>query len=133
MIAGHNAWIDLSNNAVGGGIARINSTGELEMDGEDSLNVVFSATAHGTLALDDSVTSGYGGIISGFTANDKFDLSDIGFIQGTTSAAFFGNAVQGQLVVSDGTNTTTLRMLGNYSQTTFHVGSDNNGGTLITI
>jgi hypothetical protein len=133
VIAGRGSWIDLSNNAVGGGVARINSTGELEMDGEDSLNVVFNATAHGTLALDDSATSSYGGIISGFAANDKIDLSDIAFIQGTTNAAFFGNAVQGQLSVTDGTNTTTLRMLGNHVGQTFSVAADGHGGTIVTV
>jgi hypothetical protein len=133
VIAGRGSWIDLSNNAIGGGIARINSTGELEMDGTDSLDVVFSASAHGTLALDDSASTPYGGIISGFTANDKIDLADIGFIQGTTNAAFFGNAVQGQLTVTDGTNTTTLHMLGNYTQTAFQTASDGHGGTIVTI
>lgn len=133
VIAGRGSWIDLSNNAMGGGIARINSTGELEMDGQDSVNVVFGAGAHGVLALDDSATSAYGGLISGFAANDKIDLSDIGFIQGTTSAAFFGNAVQGQLTVTDGTDTTTLRMLGNYVTTSFQTASDGHGGTIVTI
>ena len=132
MIAGRGGWIDLENGANGGGVARINSTGELEMDGDGQLNVVFSASAHGALALDDSVTSPYGGIISGFTANDKIDLSDIDFIQGTTNAAFFGDHTQGQLIVTDGTNTTSLHMLGNFVSASFHVATDNHGGTLVT-
>jgi len=132
VIAGRGGWIDLENGAIGDGVARINSTGELEMDGDAGLNVIFSPTAHGTLALDDSVTSPYGGIISGFTANDKIDLADIGFIQGTTNAAFFGNNTQGQLTVTDGTDTTSLHMLGNYTQTSFQVASDNRGGTIVT-
>jgi hypothetical protein len=133
VIAGRGGWIYLENGAIGGGVARINGTGELEMDGDAGLNVIFSPTAHGTLALDDSVTSPYGGIISGFSANDKIDVADIGFIQGTTNAAFFGNNTQGQLTVTDGTNSTTLHLLGSYSSTTFLTTSDLHGGTLVTI
>jgi autotransporter passenger strand-loop-strand repeat protein len=89
----------------------------------------------GILQLDFS--QGFTGTIGGFASpagvTEAIDLVDIGFGAGTsvkfTEAA--GNT-SGTLMVTDGTHTANLTLLGQYSTANFSLSSDGHGGTMIT-
>lgn len=72
------------------------------------------------------------GEIAGFGGADTIDLRDVIFGSGTTLGykANSSNA-GGTLVVSDGTHTSALALLGQYTATSFAVASDGHGGTII--
>ena len=85
----------------------------------------------GTLALDDSQS--FAGTIAGFGAENQIDLGDIGFSTNSTLAYTPNNGnTGGELVVSDGTYTANLALLGQYSAANFAVAGDGHGGTLLT-
>jgi hypothetical protein len=84
----------------------------------------------GTLQLDDSAH--FGGLVAGFAQPDLLDLVDIAFNSGTTSATWVQSGTNGTLTVTDGTHTAHLTLLGQYVASQFHVGSDGQGGTVVT-
>ena len=94
-------------------------------------NVTFAATAGSVLELTKS--HAYTGQISGFskTGNSILDLLDIAFGAGT-KAAFSGTSASGTLTVTDGTTTAHIKLVGNYTASTFTVASDGHGGTIVT-
>lgn len=94
--------------------------------------------AERTLRLDDSVTNPFNAGISGFTAKDPLDLSDISF-GGTTTASYSSGVDDGNLTIADTvvehTLTFYMNMIGNYTSAsgfTFNVKSDGHGGTAVT-
>jgi autotransporter passenger strand-loop-strand repeat protein len=103
---------------------------EVVLAGGTAHNVIFGG-ASATLALEDS--SALTGSISGWQANDRIDLSDILFNDGTTSLAYAQNGDNsgGTLTVSDGTHSATLNLLGQYSAADFAIASDGHGGTSV--
>jgi hypothetical protein len=86
--------------------------------------------AGGTLQLDQATS--FTGRVTGFTATGSttFDLRDIGF-NSAGEATFKENAAktEGTLTVTDGTNTASFILLGNFSGDTFVASSDGSGGT----
>ena len=99
-------------------------------------NVSFAATgAAGTLSLAQSRS--YTGTVSGFshTPATKFDLRDISFASGTTTAHFVENSqnTAGVLTVTDTVHhtTATIHLTGVYSPTGFTTATDTKGGTLV--
>ncbi|WP_375314889.1 hypothetical protein WHZ77_09065 [Bradyrhizobium sp. A5] len=96
------------------------------------MDSVTFAGPYAILGLDQS--SGLIGSISGWQDNDYIDLGDILFDEGSTSLAFVRNEDNdgGALVVSDGSHTATLNLLGQYSAADFALSSDGHGGTLIS-
>jgi hypothetical protein len=84
----------------------------------------------GTLVLDDAL--GFAGTIAGFRGDDALVLSDMAFGQSTTLAYTATGSTSGVLSVSDGAQTATIAMLGNYMASSFVAASDGFGGTLIT-
>ena len=64
------------------------------------------------------------------TGATSLDLGDIAF--GTsTNASFAGTAASGLLTVTDGAHTAKIKLLGNYTGSTFMVSSDGHGGTTV--
>lgn len=59
------------------------------------------------------------------------DLSDIAFT-GAGEATFAGDASGGLLTVGDGTNTASIRLIGDYLSDSFVAASDGAGGVAIT-
>ena len=103
----------------------------LEMEAaNETANVGFTGTT-GTLELDNSQT--YSGKVSGFSkkGGTLFDLLDISYAVGTTTATFSGNNSGGTLTVTDGTHTTHIALVGNYTTSQFIVASDGGNGTLV--
>ncbi len=84
-----------------------------------------------TLTLD--TPSAFSGQLIGFTgdgalaASDQVDFRGLKF--NTLHSSF--DPASGTLSLNSGTNTTSLRFLGRYSQDSFHFADDGNGGTLV--
>ncbi|TWC00217.1 hemolysin type calcium binding protein [Bradyrhizobium macuxiense] len=87
------------------------------------------ASATGTLKLENSV--GFTGTISGMTALDAIDLTDINFASIQTPVFHNATASGGTLTITDGTRTANITLSGNYLSSTFVVSSDGNGGTTV--
>src|SRR5262249_48547326 len=118
-----------ANTFLSGGFMLVQSGGLLG-------NITFSADRGGTLELDDSQHFGNGTII-GFASpagvTEAIDLRDITF-DGTTTVKYTEAAsnTSGTLTVTHGTQTANLTLLGTYSTASFHIATDNAGGTLVT-
>jgi len=108
----------------------VNDGMTVEVSGPSDQQVTFAA-ATGTLALDNS--SSFSGQISGFGGGDQIDFADI-FFGASTTLAFSaqGNDLGTTLTVSDGTDTASLVLFGQYLASDFAISSDGHGGTLIT-
>jgi hypothetical protein len=117
--------------------AAVAGTGKLIIDGGLAdfasifkQNVTFVASA-GELELADS--QHYTGTISGFskTGASELDLTDIGYVKGTTQASFAGNTTSGVLTISDGIHTAKIKLAGDYTGSTWTLSSDGHGGTKV--
>jgi hypothetical protein len=99
--------------------------------GSAAANAVTFASASGTLQLDQSQV--FSGTIAGFGGQNQIDLGDVGFSAAAT-LSYAGSAGNpgGTLTVSDGTNTASLALIGQYAAASFAAASDGHGGTLIT-
>lgn len=122
-------------HVLSGGVANdttIDTGGTQYVHAGGAAHDVTFAGAAGTLALDES--SGFTGTISGWEFGDRIDLGDIVFNEATTTLAYSENATQtgGTLTVSDGLNSVSLSLLGQYSAADFAASADGHGGTLIT-
>jgi autotransporter passenger strand-loop-strand repeat protein len=107
----------------------------LELRGSDTGSITFNG-ATGTLVLDHSST--FTGEIFGLTgtgspaSSDEIDLRDIAFVSGTTTESYSGNASGGMLTVRDAQNDTAhIALSGNYTDSTFTLTSDGEGGTIV--
>jgi len=80
----------------------------------------------------DQATS-YTGQISGFGTTQSIDLTDIDYAAGV-KISYVPNRrnTSGVLTITDGTNTTKLKLKGTYTLANFDVASDGDGGTLLT-
>jgi autotransporter passenger strand-loop-strand repeat protein len=103
------------------------SGGELEVNSGATAEGTITFVSGGTLRLD--AAGSFGAQISGFAQPDQLDLSAIAFGSGTTLSY---SSSTGTLTVTDGTNTDTLTLLGQYSAAQFNLTSDGHGGTLVT-
>jgi VCBS repeat-containing protein len=106
----------------------------IELTGSDSSSVTFEGST-GTLVLDHSAL--FSGKILNLMGNgslsgsDQLDLRDITFGAATTES-FIGNSSSGTLTIHDAQNhTANLLLVGNYTNSTFTLSSDGNGGTII--
>ena len=84
-------------------------------------NTTFAAGATGT------------GSVSGFGAGDALDLADIAFGANLT-IGYSANAAGtgGTLSISDGTQSASIALFGQFAAAGFHVGSDAGSGTMVT-
>jgi len=115
----------LSGATVNGGFVELLSGGTA---GTSQINFTLNG---GTLQLDDSVH--FDGTISGFGVPGGIDLRDISFASSGFSLGYSSStSSSGTLTVTDGTNTATLHLLGQYVAGNFTAQADGNGGTLIT-
>jgi hypothetical protein len=106
----------------------------LELSAATSEAVTFSGST-GTLIVDHSAT--FSGEIFNLTgdghlsSSDQIDLRDIAFGSGTVSS-FTGNSSGGTLTITDAQDhTANISLVGNYSDSTFSLSSDGNGGTIV--
>ena len=102
----------------------------LEINAADSGNVTFVG-ATGTLSLDQPTT--FTGTVAGFGAQDRIDLSSIGFGAHTTLGYSENKShTGGTLTIADGTHAAAIALLGNYMASTLVTASDGHGGTFVT-
>jgi hypothetical protein len=118
--------------AVSGSGSAVIAGGTLELESTFTQNVAFTG-ATGVLQL--AKSQSYTGSISGLslTGGSSLDLRDIGFTSGTTKATYVDNGSHtgGVLTVIDGTHTAKIKLVGNYSASTFTTSSDSHGGTTV--
>ena len=113
----------------GGGNAVV-AGGTIEFTGASDNNVSFMGSAAGMLALDQS--QHFTGHIAGFAGPDQIDLGDIAYSSNLTlNYTVDGNGTGGLLTVSDGSHTTNLDLIGNYTDSSFVTSSDGHGGTML--
>ena len=113
----------------GNAAATIGNNTVLEVNTPDKGNVAFTGTT-GTLWLDQPST--FTGKVSGFGAQNTIDLPDIAFGAHTTLGySPNSNATGGTLSIGDGVHSAQIALLGSYMASSFVLGSDNHGGTMI--
>jgi hypothetical protein len=116
----------------GGGTATIAGNASLEFGAASDANVTFADGALGNLILDQSL--GFSGTVAGFGAGDTLDLGDIASgANATLSYAANGAGTGGTLSVSDGNDTATIALLGQYAASAFVASAATTGGTAITV
>jgi hypothetical protein len=115
----------------GSGSFILSGSGSVEFAGADSDNVTFAAGATGTLKLDHSLSASFTGYLSGLSITDALDLADLAWKQGKMTASFSGTAAGGTLTVSNGKNSVALKLLGNYTASTWTLSKDGTGGTRV--
>jgi hypothetical protein len=128
------AGLYVAGAVTGAGAGRISGGATLEFGSSvaSGQTISFDAGATGTLRLDAS--QAFAGTVSGLAtdASNALDLSDIGFIGGTTKATFVGDTNGGTLTVTDNTHVANIGLLGNYAGRSFVVTSDGHNGTKVT-
>jgi hypothetical protein len=119
------------NGAVTGAGKAVITAGTLDITNANAAESVTFTGSTGTLELVHSLT--YTGKVSGFTTTTgtAFDLRDISFNASTSTATYSGTASGGTLTVTNGTQTARIAMVGNYLSSTFTVGNDGGGGTVV--
>ena len=124
--------ITINGAVTGSGNAMISGAATLELGAESSANVTFGADAAGTLILRDP--TGFTGTISGLSSTDHIDLANISYeIASLYSITYSLSANITTLVITDGTNTDTINLLGNYTiDTAWHFSDDGHGGTIVS-
>jgi autotransporter passenger strand-loop-strand repeat protein len=115
-----------TNDLIGGGLVDVQAGG---------LAFVTFTSNGGILELDASQV--FSGTVAGFASpagvNEAIDLGDIAFTSATTvNFTEAANKTSGTLSVTNGSETTNLTLLGQYTAANFTLSSDGHGGTLVT-
>ena len=116
----------------------ISSGQTLDISGAGTGPVSFTDSSGNTGELVLQHSTEFTGTITGFTGDgtlansDLIDLQDINFAKLTTET-YTENAsgTGGALTLSDGTDTTVINFLGNYTLANFNFSTDGSGGTLV--
>jgi hypothetical protein len=127
-------WADggnltINGNVSGSGSALIDGTATMEFGGSFNENITLDNTAAGTVKFDHSVD--FSGVLSGFDSNDVLDLADIAVGSATLSYVANAQDTGGTLMVTDGTHTANINLVGQYEATSFHATADSGMGALI--
>jgi len=109
------------------------SGGELELDsGGTAGTSTITFAGGGTFKLDGTGT--YGMLVAGFTSSSAvIDLSSIEFATASKSFVEAGNNLSGTLTLTDGTNSASIILMGNYiaGAASFTLSQDAGTGTLV--
>ena len=113
----------------GNASATIATGAVLEINTPDNGAVTFAGST-GALWLDQPST--FTGTVSGFRAQDVIDLPGIAF-DAQTTLGYLPNSNQtgGTLSVTNGTQSASIALLGNYIASSFATVSDSHGGTMV--
>ncbi len=124
--------LSFASGVSGTGDATVSGAGSIEFDGASSMNVLFDASAAGTLTL--TAPGLYSGTVSGFDGNDQIDFSHLMFDQSSTVGYVEDtDGLGGVLTVAGGGETAQLHLAGDYSAVDFALGTDGHGGILVTV
>ena len=124
--AAANLGLKVNSITTGPAALTISGTSEAEIFGASSQNVAFASGADGTLKLDSALS--YTGSVSGLTANDTLDLSNLTYGPNMT-VGYSGTAAGGVLSIGNGSQAAHIALLGNYLASTFTLSGDGHGGT----
>jgi VCBS repeat-containing protein len=132
LIWAHGGNITINGAVTGPGSAMIDGTATLGFGAASSAHITFAADAAGTLTLKDAAD--FTGTISGFSSNDQIDLTNINYSIASVSNATYSSSTNiTTLVITDGTSTDAIKLVGNYTiNTAWHFSGDGHGGTLLT-
>ena len=97
------------------------------IDGASTQSITFAGMT-GTLKLDNA--QAFAGEVSGLSGADTLDLADVGYGPNTT-ATFLGNTSGGKLTITNGTQSASIALVGNYLSSDWTLSSDGHGGTLV--
>jgi hypothetical protein len=124
--------ITINGAVTGSGSAMIDGTATLGFGAQSSADITFAADAAGTLILKD--VANFTGTISGFSSNDQIDLTNISYPMASVYNATYSSSTNiTTLVITDGTSTDAIKLVGNYTiNTAWHFSGDGQGGTLLT-
>jgi hypothetical protein len=117
------------NGAVTGAGKGVINGGTLFAAGAFSENVTFAGVGVLELARSTAYAGSVTGLATGGT--NSLDLNDIAS-DGTTTATYSGTTASGTLTVTDGTHTARIKLIGDYTASTFTLASDGHGGTTVT-
>ena len=123
--------VTIHGDVTGSGTATISGTAALELDGASNINVLFADTAAQSLVLDEG--NDFAGAISGFGDGNSFDFTSIGM----GASAFFSYAedpsgLSGLLTATDGTESISLKLFGDYAAADFVGVQDPDHGFIVT-
>jgi VCBS repeat-containing protein len=121
------------NGAVSGsGSAIISGDAALAFGAASSANITFATDADATLILRDPAN--FTGTISGLSGADHIDLANISHETASVYRMTYSSSTNiTTLVITDGTNTDTINLSGNYSiNTAWNFSDDNRGGTIVS-
>src|SRR5262249_9275642 len=132
LIWAHGGNITINGAVTGPGSAMIDGTATLGFGAASSAHITFAADVAGTLTLKDAAD--FTGTISGFSSNDQIDLTNISYsIASVSNASYSSSTNITTLVITDGTSTDAIKLVGNYTiNTAWHFSGDDHGGTLLT-
>jgi hypothetical protein len=122
--------LEIAGTISGTGVFQIDQGATLQLDGADSLNVIFTGST-GELVLGDP--SEFTGNIIGLSGSDTIDLTNLVFGTNTkvTGVTYSTATNITTLTVTDGTNVDTIQLVGDYTGSTWTLSSDGSGGTLL--
>jgi hypothetical protein len=104
-------------------------TGVLEIESTFGETVSFVSGATGQLKLTD--WAGFTGAVKGFSTAGANTIDLAGFSLTGAKASFTGTTASGVLTVTNGTQTATIDLTGDYLASTFTVASDGHGGVVV--
>jgi T1SS-143 domain-containing protein len=132
LIWAHGGNITMNGAVTGSGTAMISGTATLGFGAASSVDIIFAADAAGTLTLKDA--AGFTGTISGFSSNDQIDLTNSSYSIASVSNATYSSGTNiTTLVITDGTSTDAIKLVGDYTtNAAWHFSGDGHGGMLLT-
>ena len=131
-LAASGSGVLMVDSAVSGhGSAAIGGHGAIEFGAASDANVGFAGDASGTLSLDHA--AGFSGTITGLNADDTLYFGDMTF-SASAQLSYTANAAgtAGALVVSDGTQTAHISLIGHYAADAFQLSAKAGGGTAVS-
>ena len=131
LVAVQDGSLELARDVSGHEALQTQGASTLILDAGASADTSFSFIGSGgTLQLGDAAD--FHGSISNFASTDLLDIRSVAF--SGQSLAYQGTGpASGTLTLSDGAHSAALSLLGTYTPGSFHVASDQHGGTLITV
>ena len=110
-----------SGSVVGSSTIRFEDGGTLKIDGTGSFDFLVAGFGKSPYPFFNPFFN------AGGSASDALDLSAVNFASATES--YSGNSSSGTLMVTDGTNSVSLLLLGNYTAASFQLEPESGGGT----
>ncbi|MFL6726999.1 MAG: VCBS domain-containing protein [Sphingomicrobium sp.] len=130
LILAQSGSITIGGDVTGAGHVEISGDATIEFGGLASNDIALGADATGLIVFDHS--DAFSGMISGMNSDDQIDLRDLQFGANATMTYADNGSGEGVLTISDGLHSVQLHLSGNYQIDDFAMGSDGQGGMLLT-